>query len=85
MIRSKQTFLFNAPINLVEEDNWLVGVILFDCTNSVSNITNENNSSPITVPGHLESELTVYNLRRLLDFKSQSSIDLHVQEVRKRG
>ena len=26
LIRSKQTFLFNPPINLVEEGKWLLGV-----------------------------------------------------------
>ena len=34
MVQSKQTFSFNPPINLVEEDKWLAAVSLFDCTNS---------------------------------------------------
>ena len=39
-----QTFSFNPPINLIEESKWLLGVSSFECTNSVFNITNENNS-----------------------------------------
>ena len=52
MIQSKQTFSFNPPINLFEEGKWLLSVSLFDCTNSVLNITNENNLFSITIPGH---------------------------------
>ena len=37
MIRSKQMFLFNPPINLVEEGKWLLGVRSLECTNSVFN------------------------------------------------
>ena len=44
MIKQGQSFSFNTPINLVEEDNWLLAVSSFECTNSVFNITNENNS-----------------------------------------
>ena len=44
MTRSKQTFWFNHPINLVDEGKWLLGVTSLECTNSVFNITNENNS-----------------------------------------
>ena len=51
-----QTFSFNPPINLVEEGKWLMPVSLFDCTNSVYNITNENNSSSIVIPGHYQTE-----------------------------
>ena len=43
MIRSRQTISLNPPINLVEEGKWLLGVTSFQCTNSVFNITNENN------------------------------------------
>ena len=56
MIRSKQTFSFNPPINLVEEGKWLIGVTLFDCTNSVFNITNENNLFSIIIPGHWQTK-----------------------------
>ena len=43
MNEQMQTFSFNPPINLVEEGKWLLAVSSFECTNSVFNITNENN------------------------------------------
>ena len=57
MTRSKQTFSFNPPINLVEEDKWLLAVSLFDCTKSVFNRTDENNSFSTMTQGHWNSEL----------------------------
>ena len=56
----------------------------FECTNSVFNITNENNSFSITVPGHWEfgSEKIIDELNKLLELRS---LELHVNEVRKRG
>ena len=80
-----QSFSFNPPINLVEEGKWLMAVSLFDCTNSVFNITNENNSFSIIIPGHYETEFaekTIDDLNKLLELKS---LELHVEEVRKRG
>ena len=47
MRKPMQTFSFSPPINLVEDGKWLLGVISFECTNSVFNITNENNSFSI--------------------------------------
>ena len=83
--KQKQTFSFNPPINLLEEGKWLMAVSLFDCTNSVFNITNENNSFPIIIPGHYQNksdEKIIDDLNKLLELKS---LDLHVEEVRKRG
>ena len=80
-----QTFSFNPPINLLEEDKWLLAVSSFECTNSVLNITNENNSFSIIVPGHYETEFAepiIDDLYKLLELKS---LELHVEEVRKRG
>ena len=77
--------MFNPPINLVEEDKWLLGVSFFECTNSVFNITNENNSFSIIIPGHYQNksgEKTINDLNKLLELKSLES---HVDEVRKRG
>ena len=90
MIRSKQTFSFNPPINLVEEGKWLLGVTSFECTNSVFNITDENNSFSITIPSswripnYLEYSV-IDELKNLLELKSENDIGLHVGEVRKRG
>ena len=79
-----QTFSFNPPINLVEEGKWLLGVSSFECTNSVFNLTNENNSFSIIIPGHYQNksdEKTINDLNKLLELKS---LELHVDEVRKR-
>ena len=56
MNKQMQTFSFNPPIILFEEDMWLLAVSSFECTNSVFNITNENNSFSITIPGHYETK-----------------------------
>ena len=85
MNKQTQTFSFNPPINLIEEDKWLLAVSSFECTNSVFNITNENNSFSIIIPGHYQNEsdeITINKLKKLLELKS---LDLHVHEVKKRG
>ena len=85
MNKQRQTFSFNPPINLLEEDKWLLAVSSFECTNSVFNITNENNSFSIIIPGHYETEFAekiIDDLNKLLELKS---LELHVDEVRKRG
>ena len=83
--KQMQTFSFNPPINLIEEGEWLLGVSSFECTNSIFNITNENNSFSIIIPGHYQNESdekTINDLNKLLELKS---LELHVEEVRKRG
>ena len=85
MNKQRQTFSFNPPINLVEEDKWLLAVSSFECTNSVFNITDDNNSFSIIIPGHYETEFAekiIDELNRLLELRS---LELHVNEVRKRG
>ena len=85
MNRQMQTFSFNPPINLIEEGKWLIAVSSLECTNSVFNITNENNSFSIIVPCHWEDEFSekINNeVNRLLELRSLES---HVDEVRKRG
>ena len=82
MNKQIQTFSFNPPINLVEDGKWLLAVSSFECTNSVFNLTNENNSSSITVPGQWQTkfaEKTIDNLNKLLELRS---LELHVNEVR---
>ena len=82
--KQMQTFSFNPPINLIEEGKWLLGVSSFECTNSIFNITNENNSFSIIIPGHYQNESdekTINDLNKLLELKS---LELHVEEVRKR-
>ena len=85
MNKQIQTFSFNPPINLVEEGKWLLGVSLFECTNSVFKITNENNSFSIIIPGHYQNksdEKMINDLNKLLEIKS---LELHVEEVKTRG
>ena len=85
MNEQTQTFSFNPPINLIEEDKWLLAVSSFECTNSVFNITDDNNSFSIIISGHWESEFAekiIDEVNRLLELKS---LELHVNEVRKRG
>ena len=85
MNKQMQTFSFNPPINLVEEGKWLLAVSSFECTNSVFNITNQNNSFSIIIPGHYEdkfAEKTIDELNKLLELRS---LELHVEEVRKKG
>ena len=62
-----------------------MAVSSFECTNSVFNITDENNSFSIIIPGHYQNktdEKTIDNLNKLLELKS---LELHVEEVKKRG
>ena len=84
MNKHRQTFSFNPPINLIEEDKWLLAVSSFECTNSVFNITDENNSFSINIPGHYQNktdEKTFDNLNKLLELKS---LELLVEEVKKK-
>ena len=85
MNKQMQTFSFNPPINLIEEDKWLLAVSSFEFTNSVFNITDENNSFSIIIPGHYQNktdEKTINDLNNLLELKS---LELHVEKVKKRG
>ena len=62
-----------------------MAVSLFECTNSVFNITDDNNSFSIIIPVHWESEIAykiIDELNRLLKLKT---LDLLVNEVKKRG
>ena len=76
-----ETFSFNPPINLVEEGKWLLGVTFFEATNSFFNLTDENNSSSISIPvrwrspNYLEDGIIV---------KLKNDMGFHVQEFEKR-
>ena len=85
MNKQMHTISFNPPINLVEEGKWLIAVSFFECTKSVFNITDENNSFSIIKPGHYQTntaEKTNDELNKLLELRS---LELHVKEVRKGG
>ena len=80
-----QTFSFNPPINLVEEGKWLLAVSSLECTNSVFNITNENNSFSIIIPGPYKTEFAEKVINDLNELYELKSLELHVEAVRKRG
>ena len=85
MNKQMQTFSFNPPINLFEKDKWLLAVSSSECTNSVFNISDENNSILTIIPGHWETEFAekiINEVNRLIELKS---LELHVNEFRKRG
>ena len=46
-----EKFSLTPPINLSEEAKWLQGVTSFECTTSVFNITDGNNSFSVITPG----------------------------------
>ena len=62
----------------------------FEATNSDFNITDENNSFSISMPGswkipyYLADQIVII-INNLIKFKSENDIGLHVEEVRKRG
>ena len=45
------TVSFKHSISLVEEDRWLLGVMTFEATNSVFNITDEKSTISTSTPG----------------------------------
>ena len=85
MIQQMQPFLFNPPINLLEEGKGLLAVTSFECTNSVYNITNETNSFSTIIPGHYQTESSEKAIDKLNKILELRSLELHVKEVRKRG
>ena len=85
MNKQMQAFSFNPPINLVQEDKWFIGVSSFECTNSVFNVTDENNSFSIIIPGHYLTEFAEKLINDLNKFLMTKSLEFHVEEVQKRG
>ena len=85
MNKQRQTISFNPPINFFEEDKWLLAVSSFECTNSVFNRTDDNNSFSIIIPGHWETEFVEKNINEVNRLLELRSLELHVNEVRKRG
>ena len=80
-----EIFSFSPPINQVEEGKWLLAVTSFEATNSVFNITDEDNCFSITLLGHWNSktaEKTIDELLNLIELRSQNGIENHVGQVR---
>ena len=83
-----EAFPFDPPINLAEEGKWSLAATSFEVTSFVFNITNENNSFSITIPGQWNSksnEKTTDQLNKLLGLRSQNDVELHGEQVRKKG
>ena len=70
---------------MVEEGKWFLAVSSFECTKSVFNITNENNSFSIIIPGHYKTEFAEKIVNDLNNLYELKSLELYVEEVRKRG
>ena len=54
--KQMETFPFIPPINLSEREEWLLRVPSFEGTNSVFNITDDNNSFPVSSPSYWTPE-----------------------------
>ena len=86
MNKQLQTFSFNPPMNLVEEGKWSLGLSSLECTNSVFNKTNENNSFSITIPDHWipeKAQQTIDKVKKLLQLDKRD-LSLHIAAVRER-
>ena len=83
MNKQMQTFSISPPINLLEDGKWSLAVTSFEATNSVFNITNENNSFSITIPRHWDPKAAEKTNNELNKFLELKSLELHVKEVRK--
>ena len=82
-----QSFSFNPSTNLSEEGKWMLAVTRFQATNSVFNITDENNTLSISKPGHWNSEdgeEHINKLNNLLELRPENDVELHVKDVEKR-
>ena len=79
-----ESFSFSPPLNLVEEGRCLLGLTNFERLISVFNITGENNSFSITIPGHWETEFVEKTIDELYKISEFRSLELHVKEVGKR-
>ena len=88
MNKQKQTFSSDPPINLSEQGKRLSAKTSFETTKSVLKITDENKSFLISTPVYWSSRgsaETIYKLQKFLELRPQNDIELHVEEVKKRG
>ena len=90
MKNQMETFSFSPIMNLVEEGKWLLAVTSFEATNSLFNMTDENNGFSFSIPNRWR--ILKYlphgifdKLKDLLKPRSEKDIDLNVAELEKRG
>ena len=70
-----ETFSINPPRNFLKDGKRLLTVASFEATNSVLEITHENNSFAINTPEKWTpegSEVLINNLSELLELRSQN-------------
>ena len=85
-----ENFYFKPPINVSEERKWLLAVTSYELSNSVFYIADENNCFAVSIPGRWRipnflPEGIIVKQKNLLKLRSQNDIELHVEEVRRRG
>ena len=76
MNKPLERFSFSPTLNFKEEGKWLLAVISFEANNSAFNITDENNSLSISIPGcwwtpSYLPEGIIDNLKALFHHKEQ--------------
>ena len=79
--KQMEIFSFSPPMNPSEDGKWLLAVTSFEVTNSVFNITDENNSFSIATPQRWipeGGEEFINKLNKLLELMSRNDIELHV-------
>ena len=82
-----ENFSFNQLKHFSEEGKWLLVVTSFGAPNFVFNLTDENNSLPITTSNYCipeGSEEIVDKLNELLELRSENDIELQVKQVQRR-
>ena len=75
-------------MNLVGGCKWLMGATCFEWTNSVFKVTDETNTFLKTLPCNWnikKAEKSIAELNKILELRSQNDIELHVEQVEKKG
>ena len=79
--KQMKSFSLSQPKNLVEQGKWLLAVSSSEATNSVFEITDENNSFSNATPSHCNSEggdELINKLNKVLELRLQNDIELYV-------
>ena len=88
--RQIETFSISPAINFSEEGKWLLAVTSFEATNSIFKKTHGSNKFLIVTPGPWRSfiyspDAIFDNLKEISELRSQSDIEIHVEEVERKG
>ena len=81
-----ETFSCNPPINLAEDEKWLLAVTSFETINSVFISTKENQIFFKIVPGFRNSRggsETINDLQDISRLRTQNDIELHMEDAKK--